>query len=91
MLDENGFEGWEWCVYMERTLEVIYENGVLTPLEPLDLPERQRIKITIAAVISEDPGGALAAWQDVYAGLSEDEIAAIESVALNRKNFMRSA
>jgi predicted DNA-binding antitoxin AbrB/MazE fold protein len=32
---------------MSRQLDVIYENGVFRPLEPVDVPEHQRITITI--------------------------------------------
>ena len=33
---------------MERHIEAIYENGVLRPLEPLDLVEQQRVRITVS-------------------------------------------
>ena len=33
---------------MSKLIEAIYENGVLRPLEPLDLEEHQRVTITIA-------------------------------------------
>ena len=32
---------------MARQLEAIYEQGVLRPLEPLTLPEHQRVRLTI--------------------------------------------
>ena len=32
---------------MARQLEAIYENGVLRPLEPLTLPERQHVRLTL--------------------------------------------
>jgi len=32
---------------MSKQIEAIYENGVLRPLEPLGLDERQRVTITI--------------------------------------------
>ena len=31
------------------TIEAIYENGVLKPLQRLDIPERQRVEIIILA------------------------------------------
>ena len=74
---------------MERVVEAIYENGVLTPLESLDLPERQRLMITIHLPVSEGPDQALKAWHKVYEGLSDQEIAEIESIALDRSHFMR--
>ena len=32
---------------MHKRLEAIYENGVLRPLEPVDLEEHQRVTVTI--------------------------------------------
>ena len=35
---------------MERSaaqFEVVYENGVLRPLKPVDLPEHQRLSVTV--------------------------------------------
>jgi predicted DNA-binding antitoxin AbrB/MazE fold protein len=32
---------------MSKRLDVIYENGVFRPLEPVDVPEHQRLTITI--------------------------------------------
>jgi predicted DNA-binding antitoxin AbrB/MazE fold protein len=34
---------------MSITVEAIYENGVLTPTQPLALKERQRVQITVLA------------------------------------------
>lgn len=36
---------------MSKRLEAVYENGVLRPLEPLDLPEHQPVTV----VVSEEP------------------------------------
>ena len=33
-----------------KTLEAVYEQGVLRPLEELDLPEHKRVKVTISEV-----------------------------------------
>jgi predicted DNA-binding antitoxin AbrB/MazE fold protein len=35
---------------MSRQLDVIYENGVFRPLEPVDVPEHQRMTIMISEV-----------------------------------------
>ena len=32
---------------MRKNLEVVYENGVFRPLEPVDFPEHQRILVTV--------------------------------------------
>lgn len=76
---------------MERTVPAVYEHGVLTPLEPLDLPEHQRVIITIHGPVPQRPDETLDAWHRVYEGLSEEEVAEIEAIALNRSRFMRPA
>ncbi len=73
---------------MEQDVEVIYRNGVLTPLEPLDLPENQRIRVTLHVPMSEQPEEVLAVWHQVFAGLSDAEVAEIERIALDRDHFM---
>jgi len=74
---------------MERTLEAVYERGILTPLEPLNLPERQRITIAINVPTAESPEETLLAWQQVYEGLSDQDVAEVECIALDRSRFMR--
>jgi predicted DNA-binding antitoxin AbrB/MazE fold protein len=37
---------------MPLTVEVIYENGVLRPLQPLPLQEHEKVSITIQTAIS---------------------------------------
>ncbi len=64
---------------MRREIQAIYENGVLRPLEPLELEEQQRIRITI------DNGDPLADLLDTEfmewcARKSEGEVASIEEV-----------
>lgn len=73
---------------MIQTIEAIYEDGVLKPLQPLALVEHQRVLVTIDES-SESPEEALKDWQQVYEGLSEEEIAEIEAIVLDRSNFMR--
>ena len=79
---------------MEHVLDAIYSDGVLKPLEELDLPENQRVRITISVPVSVPDAEAversLQAWHQVYAGLSADEIAAVEQVALDRAHFMNA-
>jgi predicted DNA-binding antitoxin AbrB/MazE fold protein len=75
---------------MTRKVPAVYEQGVLKPLEPLALPEGQHVTVTIdEPPVAESPEDALQAWQQVYAGLSDEEIAEIEAIALDRSNFMR--
>jgi predicted DNA-binding antitoxin AbrB/MazE fold protein len=61
---------------------------VLKPLEPIKLPEHQRVTITIQPLLIENPDQELESWHQVYAGLSDMEISEIESIALDRSHFM---
>ena len=69
---------------MKQDVEVVCRNGVLVPLEPLALPENQRMRITLHLPVREQPEELLAALQQVYAGLSDGEIAEIETIARRR-------
>lgn len=33
---------------MKKSVEAIYEDGVFRPLEPVDLPDHQRVQVTVA-------------------------------------------
>ena len=78
---------------MERSITVIYEDGVLRPLIPLALPEHSRVRVRIELAEeqprpSECPGPA--AWSDeeraqrlrivrqLYGLWSEEDAAAFE-------------
>jgi predicted DNA-binding antitoxin AbrB/MazE fold protein len=39
---------------MARTLEAVYENGVLRPLEPLALEEHQHVQVTVSPMAPAD-------------------------------------
>lgn len=54
---------------MDRVVDAIYEQGMLKPVEALDLPEHQRVRLTIHEPAVESPDDALDAWQGVYDGL----------------------
>ena len=73
---------------MEQDVEVVYRNGVLMPLEPLVLPENQRMRIMLHVPTGEQPEELLAPWHQVYAGLSDEDIAEIERIALDRDHFI---
>jgi predicted DNA-binding antitoxin AbrB/MazE fold protein len=74
---------------MDRVVEAIYENRMLRPLEALDLPEHQHVHITIHEPGTESPDETLPAWHQVYEGCTDEEIAQIEAIALDRSHFMR--
>ena len=43
---------------MPLTVEAIYANGVLKPMEPLPLKEHEKVKITVHPLTSEAQGTA---------------------------------
>jgi predicted DNA-binding antitoxin AbrB/MazE fold protein len=63
-------------------IEAIYQNGVLKLLEDPGLVENQRVLIEIQTEPQEHDSSAVTAWHRVYEGLSEEEIAEIESIVL---------
>ncbi len=73
---------------MDHVLEAIYENGVFKPQGTINLPEHQRVTLTVHPLV-ENPNTELEAWQPVYAGLSDQDIAEIEDMAVDRSRFMR--
>jgi hypothetical protein len=60
---------------------------VFRPLLPIHeaIAEGQQVQIIIKA--PESPAEILELAQDVYAGLSEEEITAIEQIAIDRQHF----
>lgn len=70
-------------------IPAVYEDGVLKPLVPLDLPEHQTIYITIETRQAQSADDALRAWQAIYADFGDEEIAELEAIVLNCHSFMR--
>jgi Protein of unknown function DUF104 len=50
---------------MTRNVEAVYEHGILRPLEPLDLPENQRVTVTIQDHLEPKNGAPSPAVPDV--------------------------
>ena len=73
-------------VAMTQTLEAVFENGVFRPLVvPPALTEGQHVRLVVQPEV--EPEDILALAAQVYAGLSEPEIGAIEAIALDRRPF----
>lgn len=74
---------------MAEVIEAVYEDGMFRPLEGVDLREGQRGALVFAPVTKSrrEAEDLLRAWQLVYEGLSEDDIAAVEAMALDRSRF----
>ena len=60
---------------MSRTIEVIYEGGILRPLSPLKLKEREKVRITL-----EEGESVVRATSGIFGALDDSTI---EDVALS--------
>ena len=71
---------------MKQTIDAVYENGALRPLQAgaLVMPEGQRVRITINDEVEPE---ALRLATHVYDGLSDEEVNEIERIALDRNDF----
>ncbi|MDH4082824.1 MAG: antitoxin family protein [Nitrospira sp.] len=74
---------------MRQTVKARYHDGILQPLEPLVLAEEAEVQIIVeteSAVSAED---ILQRAARVFQGLTPDEVAQVEAIALNRQQFFR--
>jgi predicted DNA-binding antitoxin AbrB/MazE fold protein len=72
---------------MTQTVEAIYEHGTFRLLEAPGVPlvDGQQVRLTVE---TENTGeDVLALAEQVYAGLSDEDIDDIERVALDRRSF----
>jgi predicted DNA-binding antitoxin AbrB/MazE fold protein len=74
---------------MRQTIKARYHDGVLQPLEPLALTDEAEVQATVdtTAVVSADE--ILRRAVQVYQGLTTDQIAEGETIALDRRRFFR--
>ena len=59
---------------MEKTVQAVYENGVLHPLEPLLLGERQQVTVTISDRIDASPNHPLLVSPDEWGHAAHDDV-----------------
>src|SRR4051812_50171434 len=59
---------------MEKTIQAVYEGGVLHPLEPLLLQERQQVTVTISDVTEIPHDHSLLASPDEWADAAQQDI-----------------
>ncbi len=74
---------------MANTVEAVYENGVFKPVRSVDLAEGQRVRVLlpvspVGPVTPERAEEILRQTQALYEGLTEEEIAAVEGIVLER-------
>lgn len=73
---------------MSKTIEAIYENGVLKPLDQLHLKEHQRVTLILQDV-KPTPKDILELASRVYNNLSTNDINEMEAIILDRSHFSR--
>ncbi len=59
---------------MTKVVEAIYSNGVLTPVETLELAEQQRVRITIESLAADSNGDRDAAKRELIEGLRQSKL-----------------
>ncbi len=59
---------------MEKTVQAVYEDGVLRPLEPVQLEDRQEVTVTISDEGNFPGDRPLLASSDEWASAAQDPI-----------------
>jgi len=72
---------------MTITLDAVFENGLLRPLEHLHLPNGVKVRIVVEQPVDCGADEILNLARRVYQDLTEEEIDAIEQLATNREGF----
>lgn len=74
---------------MTKNVDAVYENGAFRPTSGvgIDLANGTRVRLTVEQVPQHAWENVLDLAANVYAGLSEEDIADIERIALDRTDF----
>jgi predicted DNA-binding antitoxin AbrB/MazE fold protein len=59
---------------MEKTVQAVYENGSIHPLEPLLLGERQQVAVTISDAIDVSPNHPLLVSSEEWSDAAQDDV-----------------
>ena len=73
---------------MAKTVEAIFEGGVLKPVSPLTIAEHKRVTLIIEDE-PEETSDILSLASMVYNDLSPEDIEDIENIVLDRSHFSR--
>lgn len=74
---------------MRQTIKARYHDGVLQPLEPLALADEAEVQVTVDTDIAVSADEVLQRAARVYQGLTAEQVAQIEIIALDRRQFFR--
>ena len=70
-----------------QRLDAVFEHGAFRLVGPLPVALRDGQRVRLVVETEESPDAILAAAASVYQGLSPEDIAAVEEVALQRRDF----
>jgi predicted DNA-binding antitoxin AbrB/MazE fold protein len=76
---------------MPEVIEAIYAQGVFKPLQALDIPDGQHVRLVIETSEVTPTEEILALAAQVYEGLSPADVEAIETIACKRDDFFGEA
>ena len=71
---------------MKATVDAIFQDGVFRPVEPPELPNGERVRLTVERVTQATPDEILKLARQVYEGLSQKDIDDIEEMARHRSD-----
>jgi len=74
---------------MRQTIKARYHDGVLQPLEPLALADETEVQVIVDTTAAVSADEILRRATQVYQGLTSDQIAEVETIALDRRQFFR--
>ncbi len=74
---------------MPKNVDAIYEDGAFRPLksDSIALEEGARVRLTVEPVLPDAGANVLNLAANVYADLSDEDVAEIERIATDRSNF----
>ena len=72
---------------MRQTIKARYHDGVLQPLEPLALADDAEVQVTVDTETAVSAEEILRRAARVYQGLTAEDIAHVEAIALDRQHF----
>lgn len=72
---------------MKSSVDAVYQDGVFRPVRSPELPEGERVRLTVERVAQATPDDILKLANRVYEGLSQQDIDEIEDMARHRALF----
>ncbi len=70
---------------MKGTLAAVFQDGVFRPVRRPDLPEGERVRLTVESVGEASPADVVELATRVYEGLSPTDIDEIDEMARRRR------